>query len=187
MVAQYNVTHEELIKMIEFKQEAPFFKFTTAQGKKIDNMEDLTATMSKYIMELLNALKDIPDFAPRLARVPVQATEVAKGAPGEFSELDFASKARMVKSTLSSISKVKDTAEKMKDEMDSVNTDLNLVKTSFEKLKEMMDSKEIIELGKKCQVAKKQTIKDCFECAFEPIKPAGKDGAGGANGCCTIF
>jgi hypothetical protein len=143
--------------------------------------------MTDLIMKYVDVLKGVPDFNERVGKIPGRATDVAKNAPGEFADLDFASKAKMIKSTLSSVSKVKDMAETMKNEMQSVPSDLDYIKKSLEKVKDMIESKEILELGKKCQTAKKAGLKDCYECAFEPIKEEKGGSGAGANGCCTTF
>jgi len=58
----------------------------------------------------------------------------------------------------------------------------------MEKLKVEIENESISAHAKKCKAANKTSLKDCYECAFEPIKAAkGSGGGEGANGCCTIF
>jgi len=72
--------------------------------------------------------------------------------------------------------------------MKKMKIDLENLKACVERLKSEFESEKIMELGTKCKSAKKSSIKDCYECAYEIIKaPVNKNGGDGAKGCCTIF
>ena len=60
---------------------------------------------------------------------------------------------------------------------------------TIEALKNEINAGGILERAEKAKTAKKTTIKDSYEIAYEPIKaPAGAAAGGnGSQGCCTIY
>lgn len=131
-------------------------------------------------------------MAEKLKEIPGEATDVTKNAPQEFSELEFMAKAKMIKAVASTVSKIKDKCEEVADEMKNIKQDIEDMKECIERMRKEIEEETLIELGKKCRNANKNTIKDCYECAFAPIKAAkagaaGPGGQDGAKGCCTTF
>jgi len=102
-------------------------------------------------------------------------------------------KAKMIKSVASTVSKIKDKCEEVADQMKGIKQDIEDMKECVERMQKEIEGETLIELGKKCRTASKSSIKDCYECAFQIIKPpkvagaaTGADGESG-KGCCTTF
>ena len=101
-------------------------------------------------------------------------------------------KAKMIKSVASTVSKIKDKCEEVADQMKGIKQDIEDMKECVERMQKEIEQETLIDLGKKCRSANKSSIKDCYECAFQVIKPAKAGGASGADneggkGCCSTF
>jgi len=64
--------------------------------------------------------------------VPERATDVAKNAPSEFSDLDLMAKAKMVKATITTCNKIKDRVKKLLAEAKAIIHELDLFKNCLE-------------------------------------------------------
>ena len=176
---------DELKKIIKVKEEAPFFEIKATE--QVQKFEKLIECLPAWILEYPGAIKESAKLTPDLIKLLAGASDAAKNAPSEFMNMEFMAKAKMIKETLQTVSKIKDRVEKVKDEVCTLSTDIQLVKSTMEKLKSEIESEEISAYAKKCKAANKTSLKDCYECAFEPIKVNKGQGSGGAKGCCTIF
>lgn len=185
LISDCGVTMDDLTSIIKFKEEAPFFEIKP--NKRMAKFETLIDKLTPWVMSYIDALGKLGDVSEQLGKIPGEAADISKNAPSEFADLEFMAKAKMIKSVVSTVSKIKNVAEDLKGEMNSVQGDLNICKATFEKLKEGIDSKSLMEQGNKCKSAKKVEIKDCYELAFGAIKKSGGGKEGGSNGCCTIF
>lgn len=94
------------------------------------------------------------------------------------------------------VTKVKNRLNEIMGDCKEVIEELKTFKEGMEQLKRDLSSGTLLANGKKCKVAQKTTVKDCYEHIYGEIKPevaaaassgAPKDNAGGCKGKCEIF
>jgi hypothetical protein len=94
---------------------------------------------------------------------------------------------KVVKDTASSVSKIKNVAESLIDQMKGIPLELKAIADAAKGLKDSIEDGDIIEKGKKCREAKLENILLCYEHAFGKIETVGEPKEGGGQGCCTTF
>jgi hypothetical protein len=99
--------------IIKFTNDAPFFEIKlNARMKKFEALID---GLTPWIFAYIEGLKDTGEIAEIIGEIPKEATDVSKNAPSEFADLEFMAKAKMIKSVVSTVSKVRNEAEGVRD------------------------------------------------------------------------
>ena len=94
---------------------------------------------------------------------------------------------KVIKGTKDSVSKIKNVAETLTDQMKAVPLELTTIAEAANAVKDAIESGKLIELGKKCREDKVgENILNCYEHAYGKIESAGESKEGG-QGCCVTF
>ena len=94
---------------------------------------------------------------------------------------------KVIKGTKDSVSKIKNVAETLTDQIKAVPVELTSIAEASKAVKEAIESGQLIELGKKCREDKVgENILACYEHAYGKIVSAGEPKEGG-QGCCVTF
>lgn len=94
---------------------------------------------------------------------------------------------KVVKGTVSSVSKIKNVAETLADQIKNIPIELKSIAEASKGLQEAIESGDLIEKGKACREKKLEDVKACYENAYGKIEaPAGGEKEGG-QGCCITF
>jgi phage-related protein len=94
---------------------------------------------------------------------------------------------KVVKGTKDSVSKIKNVAETLVNQIKAVPLELTTIADAAKGVKEAIESGQLIELGKKCREDKVgENILNCYEHAYGKISSADEPKEGG-QGCCITF
>lgn len=107
MVSDLNMSLDDLKKQIGFKAEPPFIDI-----KCVDKYETVFEAIKGWIMAFIDTKERAEAFSEKVEALPDKAKNIGENAKTEIetSDLDLMSKAKVVKDTLSSVSKIKDIA-----------------------------------------------------------------------------
>ena len=94
---------------------------------------------------------------------------------------------KVVRNTVSSISKIKNVCETLTDQMKNVPVELKKIIDASKGLQDSIENGDIIEKGKACREAKLENILLCYEHAYGKIEDVGELKEGGGQGCCSTF
>lgn len=185
MVSDLNISLEDFKKAITFKDEAQYIGMNTVE-KYMEIYESIKAWVLGYV--------DVKDrcqgFIDKLTEIPGKATEIVTNAPSELEDsgLGAMDLMKVVKGTKDSVSKIKNVAEALTDQMKAVPVELTTIMDASKALQEAIESGKLIELGKKCREDKVgENILACYEHSYGKIEPAAGESKDGAQGCCITF
>ena len=107
MVSDLNMSLDDLKKQISFTVEEPFIKIECVD-KYMTVYNDMVAWVKSYI----DTKERAEAFTEKIEGIPDKAKEVGENAKTELetSDLDMMAKAKVIKDTMSSVSKIKDVA-----------------------------------------------------------------------------
>ena len=63
----------------------------------VDKYSSIITSLPEWIVAYVQGVGKVDDIAQVIEEIPSKASEVAKNAPSEFSELEFMEKSRMIK------------------------------------------------------------------------------------------
>ena len=95
-------------------------------------MVDVIKALAEWIAGYIKACLAIPEVQGTIEGIPEKTKAVGEGLKEEFSELDPFSLAKMMKSVLKCISKIKDVCEAIVDEMKELLGEFKDLKGAFE-------------------------------------------------------
>ena len=123
----------------------------------------------------------------KVEAIPNKAKDIGENAKSELesSSLDPLSKGKVIADTAKSVSKIKDVASTIMDQIKGIPAELKSLQDGITGLKEAIESGDIIKLGEKCREKKLGDFLKCYEEAYGKIDKGG-DGDGNA-GCCVTF
>ena len=128
MVADLNMTIDDVKKAIKFKTESPYIEITT-----VDKYMKVYDNIKEWVESYINVQDKCEDFSEKLQEVPGKATEIATNAPGELenSDLNPMELMKVVSNTKSSVSKIKNVAEALTDQIKGVPKELKAIQDAL--------------------------------------------------------
>ena len=174
----------DLQKSIKFTAKEPFVKIALAE-----KYGPLVSSLPAWVCAQFEALPAVEALATEIKDIPGAGTEATKNAPQAFADLEAMERGARFKAAASAVSKIKDKCEAIADDMTRYKGECEDMEAAVERLKAELEGERLLELGAKCRAAGKKTVKDCYECAYEQIKPPASTGqpGSGMGGCCTVF
>ena len=183
------ITAESLKNMI--KIDITKEPYLSIQGDVAD-MAEVVQNLVEWIAGYVKALMAIPDVQTSIESIPEETKKVGEGVKDEFSDLEIFALAKMTKSVLKCISKIKDTCEEIVNEMKELIGEFDSLKGAFTDVQSALEDGTIVDKGLAAAAAGKSSLLDCYNNAY-PDKPIvapskGKKGGGGeGQGCCIIM
>jgi hypothetical protein len=108
MVADLNMTIEDVKKAISFKTESPYIVIST-----VDKYMKVYDSIKEWVQAYINIQERCGEFTDKIKEVPTKATEIATNAPNELEDsgLNPFELAKVISGTKTSVSKMKNVAE----------------------------------------------------------------------------
>merc|ERR1719263_1192861 len=191
VIADCNLTLEDIKKQIHFVKEAPFIK--------VDFAEKYMAcfgSIADWVMSYVMVAPKIVAFIEKLNALPEKCVEIGNKAKDDLiaAGLGPMDVMKIMKATMKSLAKIKDVVKTLIDDMKKIPIELKAVQEAGTAFNKAIESGELTSKAKAAREAGLTEIVDVYEHAFgkipEPVKkgekPKGKDGKG-ESCCCTTF
>lgn len=158
---------EDLKKSINFVEESPFIEI---------NAEERWVEVFDKIKEWINAYIETgprcQEFIEKLAEFPEKAANIGANVKDEIENSDLGTfeKLKVVKNTLSAVSKIKSVVAKLLEEIKGVPEELKNIKDTAEELKAGIEDGSIKSKGEEAKEKQITSICPCYELSYGKLK-----------------